>query len=130
MAATGEYSTAGTTFKIGSETISGMISTPDFGTTPAKIKVTTFDDTEYERYIAGLMDVTDLNFDFYDNGTNFQAAKSAEETAKAGNTEYVVTFAGGTVTLTGSHKAFYLGAGVGEAMKFRIAVTAKTIAVS
>lgn len=125
---TNEYSLQGTTFKIADSTISGMTSTPDFGTTPNKIDVTTFDDTEYKRYIAGLMDVTDLNFDFNDQGDNFNTALSTMEAAKAGNTTYTVSFGQNrTVTIVGSHKAFMLGGGVEEAGKFRIAVTAKTI---
>ena len=116
-----EFSSAGIEFSIGSTKIPGCISTPDFGGEPDKIDVSSFDNKTTKSYIPGLMDVQTLNFDFYDNTTNFNTAKSSENAAS--NT-YSTKFPDGcTVSVTGTHKVYKLAANVGEAIKFRIAVT-------
>ncbi len=120
--------TAGITFAIGSTTIAGCYSTPDFITDPERVDVTTFDDTTYKAYIAGLQDLNTLNFDFISNNTNYSSAVSSAGTA---NTTYTVTFPSGmVVTITGEHRVGPLAASVNEAEKFRIAVTAKTISIA
>ena len=58
-------------FKIGDTVITGLVSFPDMGTTPSKIKVTSFDDTENERYIDGLKDTSDFNFEFNKDKDNY-----------------------------------------------------------
>lgn len=120
--------TAGITFAIGSTTIAGCFSTPDFITEPERVDVTSFDDTTYKAYIAGLQDLNSLNFDFINLTTNYSAAVSGAGTA---NTTYTVTFPSGmTVTITGEHRCGPLSASVNEAEKFRIAITAKTISIT
>ena len=120
--------TAGITFAIGSTTIAGCFSTPDFITEPERVDVTSFDDTTYKAYIAGLQDLNSLNFDFINRTTNYSSAVSSAGTA---NTTYTVTFPSGmTVTITGEHRVGPLAASVNEAEKFRIAITAKTISIT
>ena len=120
--------TAGITFKIGSNTIAGCYSTPDFITEPERVDVTTFDDPTYKAYIAGLQDLNSLNFDFINLGTNYSSAVSSAGTA---NTSYEVAFPSGMkVTITGEHRCGPLAAAVNEAEKFRIAITAKTISIT
>lgn len=120
--------TAGITFAIGSTTIAGCYSTPDFITEPERVDVTSFDDSTYKAYIAGLQDLNSLNFDFINLTTNYSSAVSSASTA---NTTYTVTFPSGmTVTITGEHRVGPLAASVNEAEKFRIAITAKTISIT
>lgn len=120
--------TAGITFAIGASTVAGCFSTPDFITEPERVDVTTFDDSTYKAYIAGLQDLNSLNFDFINLGTNYSSAVSSAGTA---NTTYTVTFPSGmTVTITGEHRCGPLSASVNDAEKFRIAVTAKTISIT
>jgi hypothetical protein len=120
--------TAGIEFKIGGNTIAACFSTPDFITEPERVDVTSFDDTTYKAYIAGLQDLNSLNFDFINLGTNYTAAVASASTA---NTSYTVTFPSGmTVTISGEHRVGPLAASVNEAEKFRIAITAKTITIA
>lgn len=120
--------TAGITFAIGSTTIAGCYSTPDFITEPERVDVTSFDDTTYKAYIAGLQDLNSLNFDFINLTTNYSSAVSSAGTA---NTTYTVHFPSNmTVTITGEHRVGPLAASVNEAEKFRIAITAKTISIT
>lgn len=120
--------TAGISFKIGGSAIAACYSTPDFITEPERVDVTSFDDTTYKAYIAGLQDLNSLNFDFINLGTNYTAAVSSASTA---NTTYTVTFPSGmTVSITGEHRVGPLSASVNEAEKFRIAITAKTISIT
>lgn len=71
-----EFSSAGIIFKIGTNTIAGCQGTPDMGSEPEKIDVTTFDNDTYKTYIEGLMDLQSLDFDFIDQTTNFNSAKN------------------------------------------------------
>lgn len=118
----GEKSTAGIVVKIGSTAIPGCCSTPDMGSEPGKIDVTSFDDKTYKRYIPDLIDTSTLNFDFYSNGSNYTTAKGLE--SKDGNTQVSVAYPDGdTISLKGSVAVYKLAANVGGAVKFRVAVT-------
>lgn len=115
-------STAGIVVTIGSTAIPGCFSTPDMGAEPGKIDVTSFDDKKYKRYIPDLIDTSTLNFDFYSNGSNYTTAKGLE--SKDGNTQVSVAYPDGdTISLKGSVVVYKLAANVGEAVKFRVAVT-------
>lgn len=121
------FSTAGLSFKIGSTAISNCYSTPDMGSDPEQIDVTSFDDTVNKHYIPGLQDVQKLNFDFYNKQSNFNAAVTAEPSAGATAT-YTITYPSGLVyTITGSHKTYALATAPNEAEKFRISVSVATI---
>ena len=125
---TTEILTAGIEFKIGDTKIDACYSTPDMGSEPERVDVTSFDDTEFKRYIEGLQDVQSLNFDFYNKTTNYTAAKTNQGTA---GTTYTVTYPSGvTYTITGSHRVFMLSASTNDAEKFRIAITVSSISES
>ena len=116
-----EYLSAGTTFKIGSTAITGCYSTPDFGSEPGKIDVTSFDDTKYKRYIQGLIDAPSLNFDFYKQENNFESASSAESETE---TTYTLDFPDGSgYTFKGQHRTYMLATKPEEPLKFRVSVT-------
>ncbi len=118
----GEKSTAGIVVTIGSTPIPGCCSTPDMGSEPGKIDVTSFDDKKYKRYIPDLIDTSTLNFDFYSNGSNYTTAKGLESTD--GNTQVSVKYPDGdTVSFKGSVAVYKLAATPGQAVKFRAAVT-------
>ena len=128
MPNTAEILTAGITFKIGETKIDSCFSTPDMGSEPEKVDVTSFDDTEFKHYIEGLQDVQTLNFDFYNKTTNYNAAKTGQGTA---GTTYTVTYPSGvTYTITGSHRVFMLSAAPNEPEKFRIVITVSNISES
>lgn len=115
-------STAGIVVTIGGTAIPGCFSTPDMGSEPGKIDVTSFDDKTHKRYIPDLIDTSTLNFDFYSNGSNYTTAKGLASTD--GNTQVSVTYPDGdTVSLKGSVAVYKLASSVGEAIKFRVAVT-------
>lgn len=119
-----EFLSATTTFKIGTTTISKMKSTPDMGSEPDKVDVTSFDNEKYKSYITGLMDPGSLVFEFWDDTTNFNAAKTAESTTTA---SYTLEFPdGSTYTWSGTHRVYKLGASVGDAISFAIACTPST----
>ncbi len=115
-----EFSSAKIKFTIGGTAIAGCYGTPDMGSEPAKIDVTSFDDTEYKNYIEGLMDTQSLNFDFFDQTSNFSAAH-----VKDGQVcQYQLTFPDNSgYSWSGTHRTFKLAASVGDAVKFRIACT-------
>lgn len=116
-----EYLSAGTTFKIGSTAITGLCSTPDFGSEPGKVDVTSFDDTKYKKYIPGLMDTSSLNFDFFKQENNFTSALSAESDAEG---SYSVDFPDGSgYTFKGQHRTFMLATAPEQPLKFRVSVT-------
>jgi len=120
------FHTKGITFTIGSSspvTITKLYSTPDMGSDPEQVDVTSFDDTTTKSYIPGLQDVQKLNFDFWNEKTNFVAAASAEP--QNGQTvTYTVTYPSGVVyTITGSHQTYVLADSVNEGEKFRISIS-------
>lgn len=121
--ATEIFSTAGITFKIGDTKIDSLYSTPDMGSDPEQIDVTSFDDTVTKHYIPGLQDVQKLNFDFWNKKTNFNAAANAEP-ANGQTATYTVTYPSGvSYTIVGSHKTYALAAGQSEGEKFRISIS-------
>ena len=126
------YHTKGLTFSItpsggSATTITRCYSTPDMGADPAQIDVTSFDDTTNKHYIDGLQDVQKMNFDFYNEKTNFNAAVTAEPAAGSTAT-YTVTYPSGLVyTITGRHQTYQLAAGVDEPEKFRISISVGSI---
>lgn len=116
-----EFSTAGTKLKINGTAITGMTSYPDMGTEPAKIDVTSMDDTVNKRYIDGLMDVSSMVFEFNNDTENIKIAKSSEN---AKNNEYELDLPDGSkFTWNGSHKAYASGGSVGNPTKFKISCT-------
>lgn len=116
-----EFSTAGTKFKINGTAITGMTTYPDMGTEPAKIDVTSMDDTVNKRYIDGLMDVSSMVFEFNNNTENIKIAKSSEN---AKNNEYELDLPDGSkFTWNGSHKTYVSGGSVGNPTKFKISCT-------
>ena len=126
------YHTKGLTFTITSGSSSAVpitrcYSTPDMGADPAQIDVTSFDDTTNKHYIDGLQDVQKMNFDFWNEKTNFNAAVSAEPAAGSTAT-YTVTYPSGLVyTITGRHQTYQLAAGTDEGEKFRISISVASI---
>lgn len=120
----------GIEFKIGSTKIDRLFSTPDIGAPPSTIDVTSFDDTVSKRYIPGLLDTSNLTFEFFSIGTNFQAAKSAEP--ENGQTAtYTVTFPDNTVaTITGSHRTYMSAMGQDEGLKFKVELVVSSISYS
>lgn len=117
----GEFSLAGTKFTIGDTVITGLVSFPDMGTTPAKIKVTSFDDTENERYIDGLKDTSDFNFEFNKDETNYNTAYQMEGT---NDLNYGLELPDGSkFTWTGSHTVYLSGGSVGTNAKFKMSCT-------
>lgn len=114
------YSTATTSFKIGNTTIEGMTSTPDMGSEPEKIDVTTFDNEKYKSYITGLMDPGALTFEFVDKTSNFNAAHNAE----GNQNTYLLTFPDGSkYSWSGTHRTYKLGAAVGDRINFAVSCT-------
>lgn len=120
----------GITFSIGGTKIDRLFSTPDIGAPPATIDVTSFDDTVSKRYIPGLLDTSNLTFEFFSIGTNFQAARNAEP--ENGQTAtYTVTFPDSTVaTITGSHRTYMSAMGQDEGLKFKVELVVSSISYS
>ncbi len=117
--------TAGTEFKIGSTTIPGCFSTPEFIFDPEMVDTSTFDDGEYASQIPGLQKPNTLDFEFRNYGTNYTAAKA---TVRTPGTTYTVTFPSGTtVTITGQHVLGPSAAGVNNPENFKIKITATDI---
>ena len=125
--ATSVFHTKGTTFKINDTLITNLYSTPDMGSDPEQVDVTSFDDTSTKSYIPGLQDVQKMNFDFWNKKTNFAAAANAEP--QNGQTAtYTVTFPSGVVyAIVGSHQTYELAAAVNEGEKFRVSISVQNI---
>lgn len=127
MPTTEVFHTKGIQFKIGSTAITRCYSTPDMGSDPEQVDVTSFDDTTNKHYISGLQDVQKMNFDFWNEKDNFNAAVTAEPAAGSTAT-YTITYPSGLVyTITGSHQTFQLASGINEGEKFRIAISVASI---
>lgn len=117
------FLTAKTKLKIGSTLIGGMDSTPDMGSEPEKVDVTTFDNEKYKSYISGLMDPGNLTFEFIDHTTNFNAAYALD----GKNNDYTLEFPDGSkYAWSGEHRTYKLAASVGDPLKFAIACTPST----
>lgn len=117
----------GTTFKIGNNKIDRLISTPDMGSPPKTINVSSHDDTDRERYIAGRMDVSTFDFEFYseENHANYTAACQNQRTS--GQT-YTVSYPDGTgYRLTGSHIVYHSSTDQSNPLKFKVSVVAETV---
>ena len=114
------FSTAGIAFKIGGTKIPGCVSTPDMGSEPARIDVTTFDNLTNKSYIPGLQDIQSLNFDFIAQTGNFAAAHALDGTATTYSVEYPD---GSSCSWSGKHQTYKLGTSVGDTLKFRVACT-------
>ena len=106
------FHTKGIEFKIGSTAITNLYSTPDMGSDPEQVDVTSFDDETTKHYIPGLQDVQKLNFDFWNKKTNFNAAASAEPENGATAT-YTVTYP--------------LSDAVNDGEKFRVSILVSSI---
>ncbi len=119
-----EFLSAKTTLTIGGTEITNMKSTPDMGSEPDKVDVTSFDNEKYKSYIPGLMDPGSLTFEFWDTTTNFNAAKAHEgDTAVA----CALTFPDKSkYSWSGTIRVYKLGAKVGDAISFAIACTPST----
>lgn len=117
------YITAKTTFSIGSTKIDGLTSTPDMGSEPDKVDITTFDNEKYMSYIPGLMDPGSLTFEFVDKTSNFNAAYGAEGKENT----YTLTFPDGSkYSWKGTHRTYKLGASVGDRLNFAVSCTPST----
>lgn len=114
----GEFSLAGTKFFIDDTQITGLSNFPDLGTTAQRIKVTSMDDTQNERYIKGLKDTSDFSFEFNNEGTNYTSASS---TAGDETHTYKLQFPDGSgKTWQGTHDVTISGGSVGGFGKFKI----------
>ncbi len=121
------FHTKGITFKIGSTAITNLYSTPDMGSDPEQVDVTSFDDTTNKHYIPGLQDVQKMNFDFWNKGSNFSTAAGLEP-ANGQTATYLITYPSGvTYTIVGSHQTYALAAGINEGEKFRISISVSSI---
>ncbi len=117
------YITAKTTFSIGNNKIAGLTSTPDMGSEPDKVDITSFDNEKYMSYIPGLMDPGSLTFEFVDKTTNFNTAYAAEGSTNT----YTLTFPDGSkYTWSGTHRTYKLAASVGDRLNFAVACTPST----
>ena len=117
----GEFSLAGTKFYIGDTQITGLTSFPDMGSTPQRIKVTSMDDTNNERYVPGLKDTNNFDFEFNKQDTNYTTAKGKVGTK---DLSYRLELPDGSVfTWTGEHVVFLAGGSVGGHGKFKISCT-------
>lgn len=88
--------TKGITLSKGDTVLPGLQETPEIGSTPEKVEVTTLDDSA-KRYIAGLDDYGDLAFKFlYDNGESsaFRILSAAQKEGAVDT--YKVAFPDGT----------------------------------
>lgn len=113
-----EFTTAGVKFTINESPIGGLISYPDMGSDPAKVDVSSMDDTLNRRYVDGLQDVSSYTFEFNNQTTNLTTAKSTENNLT--NT-YSLEFPDGSkFAWSGSHKAYIGGGAVGDPVKFKI----------
>ncbi len=121
------FHTKGIEFKIGNTAITNLYSTPDMGSDPEQVDVTSFDDTTTKHYIPGLQDVQKLNFDFWNKKTNFNAAANAEPENGATAT-YTVTYPSGlSYTIVGSHTTYALSDAVNDGEKFRVSISVSSI---
>lgn len=120
------FLTADTKLNINGTVISSMQTTPDMGSEPEKVDVTTFDQKKYKRYIPGLMDPGSMTFEFIDETTNFNAAYNAEK-GSGGNTaknSYELSYPDGSkYTWEGEHRTYMISAAVGDPLKFAISCT-------
>ncbi|MCM1335307.1 MAG: hypothetical protein NC084_12840 [Bacteroides sp.] len=117
------YITAKTSLTIGNTKIEGLTSTPDMGSEPEKIDITSFDNEKYKSYIPGLMDPGSLTFEFIDKTSNFNAAYAAEGTTNS----YELTFPDGSkYAWSGTHRTYKLAAAVGDRVNFAVACTPST----
>lgn len=117
------YLTAKTTFMIGSTKIDGLTSTPDMGSEPEKVDITSFDNEKYMSYIPGLMDPGTLTFEFVDKTSNFNAAYGTEGSENT----YTLTFPDGSkYTWKGTHRTYKRAASVGDRLNFAVSCTPST----
>lgn len=117
----------GATFAIGSTTIAHLETTPDMGTPPKTINVSSFDNLAREAYIAGRMDVSTFDFTFImmSDASNYKAAVASQNTA---GTTYALTYPDGTgYTLTGSHYAYHTANNQSDGEKFTVSVVATSV---
>jgi len=117
----------GATFAIGSTTIAQLETTPDMGSPPNTVNVSSHDNTTREAYIAGRMDVSTFDFTFImaADASNYKAALTGQRTA---GTTYTLTYPDGTgYTLTGEHYAFHNATNQSDAERFTISVVATDV---
>ena len=117
----------GTTFTLESDKIDRLITTPDMGSSPKTVNVSSHDDSTYERYIAGRMDVSTFDFEFYmdDNHTNYTTALSHARTN--GKHAHIVYPDGTGYTLTGSCTVYHSSTDQSNAEKFKVSFVAETV---
>lgn len=105
---------------IGTTAVESCFSTPDMGSEPEKIDVTSFDDIKNKKYIEGLSDVQSFNFDFYDTTANFNVVHAKDGAENSYSLEYPD---GSKYSWSGTHRSYKLSAAVGGAIKFRVSCT-------
>lgn len=110
--------TAGIVVTLGSTTLTNVYSTPDMGAEPERVDVTSFDNMTKKAYIAGLEDVSTLNFDFYVTSNELPA----NQTGVQCTVTYPAATSGGTGishSFTADVHYFMLAAGINEPLKAR-----------
>lgn len=117
----------GATFAIGSTTIAQLETTPDMGSPPNTVNVSSHDNTTREAYIAGRMDVATFDYGFImaADAANYKAALANQHTP---GTTYTITYPDGTgYTLTGEHYAYHNATNQSDAERFTISVVATDV---
>lgn len=117
------YSTSSTS-PITYTAIPDLQSIPDIGASPEKVEVTTLADSA-KRYIAGIKDYGDLDFEFlYDNSaatSSYRVVRGLEDAGSVVN--WQVSFADGTkFAFSGTVTTTITGVGVNDALTFKASI--------
>lgn len=118
-----EFLTAGIKFSINSTLIAGCKAIPAMGSTPSRKDITSFDNLRMKTYKNGLIELGDLNFEFWCQGDNENKARAEEGKTN----EYKVEYPDGSAdTWNGTHRTYKSSAAVDDVLAFTIAVTAES----
>jgi len=118
-----EFLTAGIKFNIDNVQILGCKSIPAMGSTPSRKDTTSFDNLRMKTYKNGLIELGDLNFEFWCQGKNENDARAAEGKTCTYKVEYPD---GSADTWQGTHRTYKSAASPDDVLSFTIAVTAET----
>lgn len=117
---------AGIEFKINSTKIPGCKATPAMGSTPSKKDITSFDNKKMKTFVNGLMELGDLNFEFWSQ-SDAANEKAARQTAGTSGTNYEIVWPDGTTdSWTGTHQVYKNAASPDEPLSFVIAVSCES----